>query len=103
MKKIITVVAIVGFAFAGLASAKTRVACIGDSITYGYTLPDREHEAYPVQLQKLLDEKFPGKYEVRNFGNSGRGIYLDSMRGTRSAASATCQSTRPHSSGSPRS
>ena len=30
----------------------------------------------------MLDERFPGQYEVRNFGNSGRGIYLDSMRGS---------------------
>lgn len=60
---------------------KTKIACIGDSITFGYTLPNRAAEAYPTQLQKLLDEKRPGQYEVRNFGNSGRGIYLDSRRG----------------------
>jgi len=65
-----------------LGADRVKVACIGDSITYGYGLADREHEAYPAQLQKLLDEKEPGKYEVRNFGNSGRGIYLDSMRGS---------------------
>lgn len=59
-----------------------KVACIGDSITYGYCLPDRENNCYPRRLQLLLDERFPGKYEVRNFGNSGRGIYLDSMRGS---------------------
>lgn len=62
-------------------SAPLRVACIGDSITYGYGLADRAHESYPSRLQLLLDAKEPGKYEVRNFGNSGRGIYLDSMRG----------------------
>ena len=61
--------------------APLKVACIGDSITYGYGLADRDHESYPAQLQKLLDAQEPGKYEVRNFGNSGRGIYLDSMRG----------------------
>ena len=65
-----------------LGADRVKVACIGDSITYGYGLADREHEAYPAQLQKLLGEKEPGKYEVRNFGNSGRGIYLDSMRGS---------------------
>ena len=59
-----------------------RVACIGDSITYGLGLANREKDSYPAQLQKMLDEMFPGKYEVRNFGNSGRGIYLDSMRGS---------------------
>jgi lysophospholipase L1-like esterase len=59
-----------------------RVACIGDSITYGLGLANREKDSYPAQLQKMLDEMFPGEYEVRNFGNSGRGIYLDSMRGS---------------------
>ena len=64
------------------ANEKTKVACIGDSITYGLGLGDRQAESYPAVLQKLLDDKFPGRYEVRNFGNSGRGIYLDSMRGS---------------------
>ena len=64
------------------AHGATRVACVGDSITYGLGLQNRDAESYPVQLQKLLDGKFPGGYEVRNFGNSGRGIYLDSMRGS---------------------
>ena len=59
------------------SSDAAKVACIGDSITYGYGLADRANESYPSQLQKLLDTKEPGKYEVRNFGNSGRGIYLE--------------------------
>ena len=53
------------------ASAKSkgpiRVACIGNSITYGYGLADREHEAYPV----LLQQKLGAKYQVENFGKSG--------------------------------
>jgi len=69
-------------ALCATAVAGVRVACVGDSITYGYGLADRERESYPAQLQKMLDEAAPGKYEVRNFGNSGRGIYLDSMRGS---------------------
>ena len=64
-----------------VSAAKIKVACIGDSITYGYGIADRANDSYPAQLQKLLDAKESGKYEVRNFGNSGRGIYLDSMRG----------------------
>lgn len=44
-----------------------RVACVGNSVTYGYALPDREQNAYPAQLQRLLGER----YEVRNFGHSG--------------------------------
>ena len=44
-----------------------KVACIGNSITYGYGLPDRNTQSYPVQLQKMLGES----YEVRNFGKPG--------------------------------
>ena len=81
MRNAIIAVTIFAMAHCVCAAEKVRVACIGDSITYGLGLADRERESYPAQLQKMLDEKFPGKYEVRNFGNSGRGIYLDSMRG----------------------
>ncbi len=44
-----------------------RVACIGNSITYGYLVDNREQNAYPAQLQQMLG---PG-YNVRNFGHSG--------------------------------
>lgn len=44
-----------------------KVACVGNSITYGYLLEDRENTAYPFQLQKMLGED----YEVGNFGLSG--------------------------------
>lgn len=47
--------------------AKTKVACIGNSITFGYLLPDREVNAYPFQLQRMLGDE----YEVGNFGHSG--------------------------------
>ncbi len=43
-----------------------KVACVGNSITYGYLIPDREHNSYPAQLQTLLGDG----YEVRNFGRS---------------------------------
>ena len=81
MKKIISAILVVAV-FTLIAADKTKVACVGDSITFGLGLPDRTNESYPAQLQKMLDEAEPGKYEVRNFGNSGRGIYLDSMRGS---------------------
>ena len=44
-----------------------RVACVGNSVTYGYGLADRDHDAYPVRLQAMLGEG----YEVGNFGHSG--------------------------------
>lgn len=49
-------------------SAKTVVACVGDSITFGVGVEDREDNCYPVVLQKILDTK---KYKVGNFGVSG--------------------------------
>lgn len=44
-----------------------RVACIGNSITYGHGIQDREHDTYPAQLQQLLGSDF----QVVNFGVSG--------------------------------
>ena len=48
-------------------TAKIKVACIGDSITFGAGIPDRDHNSYPAQLGKLLGEG----WEVRNFGVNG--------------------------------
>ncbi len=48
-------------------SAQIRVACIGNSITYGHGIQDREHDTYPAQLQALLGNE----YKVVNFGVSG--------------------------------
>ncbi len=44
-----------------------RVACVGNSITYGTGIADREHFSYPVQLQHMLGDK----YLVGNFGKPG--------------------------------
>ena len=44
-----------------------RVACVGDSITYGACVADREKNCYPAVLGGLMGEK----YDVRNFGVSG--------------------------------
>lgn len=50
-----------------MVQAQTRVACIGNSITYGHGIEDREHDTYPAQLQVLLGSN----YDVQNFGVSG--------------------------------
>jgi lysophospholipase L1-like esterase len=50
-------------------SVKTvKVACIGNSITYGSTITNREKDSYPAVLGRLLGDG----YEVKNFGVSGR-------------------------------
>ena len=41
-----------------------RIACVGDSITFGLLAVPRAFNTYPVQLQKMLGDK----YSVRNFG-----------------------------------
>jgi lysophospholipase L1-like esterase len=47
--------------------AQVKIACIGDSITYGSGLSDRETQSYPAVLGSLLGDDF----EVRNYGVSG--------------------------------
>ncbi len=51
-----------------LHGAQLRIACIGDSITFGSGLSNPSVESYPAKLQRLLGTN----YSVRNFGISGR-------------------------------
>lgn len=44
-----------------------KVACVGDSITYGFAIPNWFFHHYPYILQVLLGKE----YDVRNFGMSG--------------------------------
>jgi len=50
-----------------LIAEPVKVACVGNSVTYGYKLEDRSSQAYPAQLQQLLGDA----YRVENFGHSG--------------------------------
>lgn len=45
-----------------------KIACVGNSITYGYGIVNRKKNAYPAQLQNILGNH----YLVKNFGMSGR-------------------------------
>lgn len=47
--------------------ARVRVACEGDSITFGHKVKNRGVNCYPGQLQRLLGRR----YAVRNFGVNG--------------------------------
>lgn len=54
-----------------LASAQpgqVRVACVGDSVTYGYGIKNRAQNNYPAVLQTMLGDG----YCVNNYGYSGR-------------------------------
>ena len=44
-----------------------RVACVGDSITYGHSVSGWKQNNYPAVLQEILGDK----YHVANFGVSG--------------------------------
>ena len=61
---------------ASAASAQVRIACVGDSITYGLGIAERERNSYPAQLATMLGER----WEVRNFGFSGASAIKDSLK-----------------------
>lgn len=44
-----------------------RIACVGDNITYGHGIQNREQYSYPAQLGEFLGDR----YEVENYGVSG--------------------------------
>ena len=48
--------------------APAKIACVGDSITFGAAIKNRARNCYPAQLQDLLGLK----YTVSNFGFSAR-------------------------------
>ncbi|MBU2904172.1 prolyl oligopeptidase family serine peptidase [Arenibacter algicola] len=69
LKFILLFLFLISFANANAQETKEiKVACIGNSITFGYGIKDRIKDAYPEQLARMLGEG----YEVKNFGISGR-------------------------------
>ena len=67
IKKITTTVLLLFLVINTYAKEPIRVACIGNSITYGATIENRELNSYPAQLQRMLGDG----YSVGNFGKSG--------------------------------
>ncbi len=67
MRKVISLLLSLLFLNTALfASEKTKIACVGDSITFGATIKKKK-DRYPQQLGAMLDDSF----EVKNFGKSG--------------------------------
>ena len=62
MKKLILFLSILLFSCPGFTQIK--VACVGNSITYGAFIKKREQNAYPQQLQEILGYD----WKIRNFG-----------------------------------
>ncbi len=53
-----------------LGQGAIKIAAIGDSLTYGYGLENRQQDAYPSILLELLGSH----YQVANYGMSGRSL-----------------------------
>lgn len=82
---VLAVVGVVGFSYLkdnGLSGqyantdpkeGQIKVACVGDSITYGHGITDWAENNYPAQLGKILGDE----YHVANFGSSGACVNPD--------------------------
>ncbi|MCD8260946.1 MAG: GDSL-type esterase/lipase family protein [Bacteroides sp.] len=68
MKKVSLLFVLLGLVLTLQAQEQVKVACVGNSITFGAGIENRARDSYPAVLGQLLGEK----YEVRNFGVSGR-------------------------------
>lgn len=53
--------------YGNISGGQIRVACVGDSITYGEHMVNRSYDCYPAQLKRMLGYQ----WKVRNFGVSG--------------------------------
>lgn len=58
------------------AAGKVKVACVGNSITYGAGITNPVRDGYPGLLSQMLGEG----YDVRNYGVSGRTLLLKGDR-----------------------
>jgi lysophospholipase L1-like esterase/pimeloyl-ACP methyl ester carboxylesterase len=63
-----TLLILTGFTVFAKGKKTIKVACIGNSITYGSGIADKPRDAYPAQLARMLGSD----YYVRNYGFSGR-------------------------------
>ena len=53
---------------AAVWAAPVKIACVGNSITFGYALRNPMQDSYPSVLQRMLGDG----YDVRNYGVSAR-------------------------------
>lgn len=67
MKRLLFISLLLLFSVAMFARKQIKVACVGNSITYGSGIANRETDSYPAQLQQLLGDA----YQVDNFGKPG--------------------------------
>ena len=76
MKKLINLIVFILIAglngWAQEATEVIRVACVGNSITFGAGIANRDRDSYPSVLGQMLGRG----YEVRNFGFSARTMLM---------------------------
>lgn len=76
MKRLLLIILTVFAAVAvGNAAEKIKIACVGNSITFGAGIVNNAKNSYPSQLQAMLGEG----YDVRNFGVSATTILCDGV------------------------
>ena len=70
MKKVLSLLLFLLFVLTRLSAQETKikVACVGNSITFGAGIQDRANHSYPSILGRMLGKD----YEVQNFGVSAR-------------------------------
>jgi len=64
------------------ADGQIRIACVGDSVTYGHGTTDWPGNNYPSVLQNLLGDA----YHVNNFGVSSYAVQINADRSYRTLA-----------------
>jgi sialate O-acetylesterase len=69
MRKSILIVLLLGSTLT-FAQEKVRIACVGNSITYGAKIENREQNSYHARLACMLEDN----YDVRNFGRSATSL-----------------------------
>ena len=75
LNRVILIAAILLVSLPSIFSQSIKVACVGNSVTYGMGIENPD-ERYPAQLQKMLGNE----YEVRNFGHSGATLLKNGFR-----------------------
>lgn len=89
--RVISIIMLILTTVSAQAINAKRVVCVGNSITYGTGIANRETDSYPAKLQQMLGDS----YTVENYGkpgatllNSGHNPYTASTEYSNSIAAA---------------
>ena len=75
LSKVIILATLLLLSLSSIFGQTIKVACVGNSVTYGMGIENPE-ERYPAQLQVMLGDE----YEVGNFGHSGATLLKNGYR-----------------------